>query len=68
MDSEQERIPPVDGKNLVTTMDVVMQQYAEQTIAKAVETKGAKRGIVIILNPQNGGNLCHGELILRLIE
>ena len=54
VDSEQERIPPVDGKNLVTTMDVVMQQYAEQTIAKAVETKGAKRGIVIILNPQNG--------------
>ncbi len=54
MDSEQERIPPVDGKNLVTTIDVVMQQYAEQTIAKAVETKGAKRGVIIILNPQNG--------------
>lgn len=54
VDSEQERIPPVDGKNLVTTMDVVMQQYAEQTIAKVVETKGAKRGVIIILNPQNG--------------
>lgn len=54
VDSEQERIPPVDGKNLVTTMDVVMQQYVEQTIAKAVETKGAKRGVIIILNPQNG--------------
>lgn len=54
VDSEQERIPPVDGKNLVTTMDVVIQQYAEQTIAKAVETKGAKRGVIIILNPQNG--------------
>lgn len=54
VDSEQKRIPPVDGKNLVTTMDVVMQQYAEQTIAKAVETKGAKRGVIIILNPQNG--------------
>lgn len=54
VDSEQERIPPVDGKNLVTTMDVVMQQYAEQTIAKAVETKGAKRGVIIILNPRNG--------------
>lgn len=54
VDSEQERIPPEDGKNLVTTLDVVMQQYAEQTIAKAVETKGAKRGVIIILNPQNG--------------
>ena len=54
VDSEQERIAPVDGQNLVTTIDVVMQQYAEQTIAKAVETKGAKRGVIIILNPQNG--------------
>lgn len=52
--SEQERIAPVDGENLVTTIDVVMQQYAEQTIAKAVETKGAKKGLIIILNPQNG--------------
>ncbi len=54
VESKQERIPPVDGKNLVTTLDVVIQQYAEQTIAKAVEAKGAKRGIVIVLNPQNG--------------
>lgn len=52
--SEQERIAPVDGENLVTTLDVVLQQYAEQTIAKAVETKGAKRGVIIMLNPQNG--------------
>ena len=52
--SEQERIPPVDGKNLVTTMDVVMQQYAEQTIQKAVEAKNAKKGLIILLNPQNG--------------
>lgn len=54
VDSAQERIPPVDGKNLVTTIDVVLQQYAEQTIAKAVETKAAKKGLIIILNPQNG--------------
>ena len=54
VESGQERIPPVDGQNLMTTLDVVVQQYAEQTIAKAVETKGAKRGIIIVLNPQNG--------------
>jgi len=52
--SEQERIPPVDGENLVTTIDVVLQQYAEQTIAKAVETKNAQKGLIVILNPQNG--------------
>ena len=54
VESGQERIPPVDGQNLMTTLDVVVQQYAEQTIAKAVETKGAKREIIIVLNPQNG--------------
>ncbi len=52
--SKQDRKPPEDGKNLVTTLDVVLQQYAEQTIAKAVESKGAKRGVIIMLNPQNG--------------
>ncbi len=54
VDSEQDRIPPEDGKNLVTTIDVVLQQYAEQTIKKAVETKGADHGLIIVLNPQNG--------------
>lgn len=54
VESGQKRIPPEDGQNLVTTLDVVLQQYAEQTIAKAVQSKGAKRGVIIILNPQNG--------------
>lgn len=54
VESKQDRIPPEDGKNLVTTLDVVLQQYAEQTIAKVVESKGAKRGVIIMLNPQNG--------------
>ena len=54
VDSQQERIAPEDGKNLVTTIDVIIQQYAEQAIAKAVETKGAKNGLIIVLNPQNG--------------
>lgn len=54
VDSVQERIAPQDGGNLVTSMDVVLQQYAEQTIAKAVETKGAKGGMIIMMNPQNG--------------
>lgn len=50
----QERIKPVDGGNLVTTIDVVVQQYAEQTLAKVIEAKGAKRGAIIVMNPQNG--------------
>jgi stage V sporulation protein D (sporulation-specific penicillin-binding protein) len=31
-----------------------MQQYAEQTIRKAVEAKQAKKGLIILMNPQNG--------------
>ncbi len=54
VDSTQERIPPVDGYNLVTSIDIVVQQYAEQTIKKAVEAKSAKGGCIIVLNPQNG--------------
>lgn len=54
LDSTQERIPPIDGQTLVTTLDVVIQQYAEQTLAKAVEAKQAKKGSLIVLNPQNG--------------
>lgn len=52
-DSE-ERIEPVDGENLVTSIDVVIQQYAEQEIAAAVEAKNAKSGLIIVMNPQNG--------------
>lgn len=54
LSSGQERIPPVDGKNLMTTLDVVIQEYAEQTLKKAVESKQAKRGVIIVMNPQNG--------------
>ena len=50
----QERVEPADGGNLVTTIDVVVQEYARQTLEKVVEAKGAKSGIIIVMNPQNG--------------
>ena len=48
------REPPIPGHNLVTSLDMLLQRYAEQTIEKAIEVKGAKRGSIIIINPQNG--------------
>ena len=48
------RIDPINGNHLVTTMDVTLQQYAEQALEKVVALKGAKRGAIILLNPQNG--------------
>ena len=50
----QYRVAPTAGYNLVTTLDVVLQQYAEQTIAKAVTERNALRGVIILMNPQNG--------------
>lgn len=50
----EERVAPVDGYDLVTSIDVVVQQYAEQEIQAAVEVKGAKSGMIISMNPQNG--------------
>lgn len=52
--SEQDRIAPKSGYNLITSIDVNLQKYAEQTIEKAVKAKNAKRGAVIMMNPQNG--------------
>lgn len=52
--SEQDRIPPEDGNSLVLSLDITIQQFAEQTLEKAVEAKSAKRGAIILMNPQNG--------------
>lgn len=52
--SEQDRIAPKAGYNLVTSIDINLQQYAEQTIEKVIKAKNAKRGAVIMMNPQNG--------------
>lgn len=51
---EQERVAPIDGYNLVTSIDTTLQKYAEQTLEKVVTVKGAKRGAIILMDPQNG--------------
>lgn len=48
------RKDPINGNHLVTTLDLTLQQYAEQAIEKAVEMKGARRGAIIMMDPQNG--------------
>jgi len=53
-DAQTGRIEPISGNNLTTTLDVVVQQYAEQTLSKVLELKQAKRGAIIVINPQNG--------------
>jgi stage V sporulation protein D (sporulation-specific penicillin-binding protein) len=48
------RIEPQTGKSLVTSIDINIQQYAEQTLEKVLAYKSAKRGSIIVMNPQNG--------------
>lgn len=50
----ESRIEPIDGNNLVTSIDINIQKYAEQALEKVLEAKEAKRGSLIIMNPQNG--------------
>ena len=50
----ERRIKPIPGYHLVTTLDVNIQEYVEQALEKIVEVKGAKRGAIILMNPQNG--------------
>ena len=48
------RVDPQNGNHLVTSIDLTLQEYAEQAIEKVVQMKGAKRGSIIMMNPQNG--------------
>ena len=50
----ERRINPVPGQHLVTTLDVNIQEYVEQALEKIIEVKQAKKGAIILMNPQNG--------------
>lgn len=50
----ENRIEPVNGRDLYLSLDVNIQLYAEQEAKKVMESKQAKQVSVIILNPQNG--------------
>lgn len=48
------RKEPIPGNNLVLSLDLVLQKYSEQALEKAVKAKKAKRGAIILLNPNDG--------------
>ncbi|MBP3701861.1 MAG: peptidoglycan glycosyltransferase, partial [Lachnospiraceae bacterium] len=50
----EERIEPIAGNDLVLSLDMNIQQYAQQAAEKVMEEKGAKAVNVILMNPQNG--------------
>ncbi len=48
------RIDPIDGKDVTTTIDINIQEVAEDEITKSVKEHKAKGGICVVLNPKNG--------------
>lgn len=50
----EDRIEPKPGNNLITTIDVNIQQYAEQAAKKILKAKDANNVKIILMNPQNG--------------
>ena len=49
----ENRIEPIPGNSLYTSLDVNIQMYAEQAATKVMEAKGANSATIVIMNPQN---------------
>lgn len=50
----EQREEPVPGNNLITSIDVNIQQYAEQIAYNTLEAKKANYVSIIVMNPNNG--------------
>lgn len=50
----EERIEPVNGRDLYISLDMNIQSYATQLAMQAMETKQADSVSMIVMNPQNG--------------
>lgn len=50
----EQRVEPVDGKNLYTSLDYTLQSYAWQTAKKVRKAKKAVSVRIIMMNPKNG--------------
>lgn len=52
--TRENRLEPVAGNDLVTSLDINIQMYAEQLAERTLEAKQAKSVSIIVMNPQNG--------------
>lgn len=51
---KEERLEPTAGRDLILSLDVNIQQYAQQLAYQTMERKNAKGVSIIVMNPQNG--------------
>ncbi len=50
----EERVEPVAGTNLYSSLDVNIQTFAQQAAEKVMKAKKAKSVRIVMMNPQNG--------------
>lgn len=50
----ERRVEGTAGQNLITSIDINIQQYITQKAMEVLEKKQAKRVCIIVMNPQNG--------------
>lgn len=50
----EERVEPVAGTNLYSSLDVNIQTFAQQAAKKVMKAKKAKSVRIVMMNPQNG--------------
>lgn len=48
------RLDPVNGKDVVLTLDLRFQAIAEEELRKGIQKTGAKSGLVLMLDPSTG--------------
>ncbi|MDE6882178.1 MAG: peptidoglycan glycosyltransferase [Lachnospiraceae bacterium] len=50
----EERVEPIDGRDLYISLDMNIQSYATQLALQTMETKEAQSVSILVMNPQNG--------------
>lgn len=56
-DESESRIEPIDGNNLVTSIDINIQTYATQLAYEVMEKKEAEGVSILVMNPKDGSVL-----------
>ena len=50
----REKIPPVDGKDIVTTINVELQDMAENALLRQLKRQDARYGVAVLMEVQTG--------------
>lgn len=54
---QQQYRPPVEGADLVLTIDAAIQQMAEDELARSIAEQGAAGGTILVMDPSTGAIL-----------